>query len=99
MGLGVLCEDIVSAHKIGQVCKAIPLFGTRIFPSMVPTLIKLNLPVVMWLDKDQDSHSSRRAAWLAMVTGLPVKYVSTDKDPKAMSVEQIKEICESSTSS
>lgn len=85
----VLVEDIVSAHKVGQVCDTIPLFGTKTSPMLVPVLRRLAKPIVMWQDKDQAEHASRRASWLAMVTGLPVRYVFTDKDPKEQPMDRI----------
>jgi hypothetical protein len=46
----------------------------------------------MWLDKDQESFSARRAGSLAMLTGLPVRYVHTVNDPKQNSLDKIREI-------
>lgn len=91
-GKTVLVEDIVSAHKVGQHTPCIPLFGTRVPAPVMTTLRHIGLPILMWLDKDQDVHSARRAAQLAMVTGLPVTYVSTNTDPKCQTISKIGEI-------
>jgi hypothetical protein len=89
----VLVEDIVSAHKVGQIAPCIPLFGTKVFSSVIPCLRHLNLPIVFWLDKDQEGMMPKRAASLAMVTGLPCSYKVTNDDPKAQSLDKIREIC------
>ena len=86
----VLVEDIVSAHKVGQITSCIPLFGTNIFDSVVSTLRLYKKPVIMWLDKDQQDHARKRAARLAMLTGCEVSYVFSDSDPKELSFEKIK---------
>lgn len=88
----VLVEDIISAHKVGQITECIPLFGTQIFAGVVSTLRHIGLPVLMWLDKDQDAMAARKSAWLATVTGLPVSYVSTEADPKCQTLAKIQEI-------
>lgn len=88
----VLVEDLISAHKVGQTTPCIPLFGTRVFDQLIPTLRHIGLPVLMWLDQDQDFAAAKRAAWLATVTGLPVRYISTSQDPKCLSISKITEI-------
>jgi hypothetical protein len=88
----VLVEDLISAHKVGQVTSCIPLFGTKVFNAVVPVIRHLGLPVLMWLDKDQESAAAKRATWLSMVSGLPVSYVFSDKDPKSLPTTQIMEI-------
>lgn len=85
----VLVEDVISAHKIGQVATCIPLFGTKIFDQVIPTLRHIGLPILMWLDRDQDQFAAKRAARLAMLTGFPVTYVSTEVDPKSLSLQKI----------
>jgi hypothetical protein len=88
----VLVEDLISAHKVGQITPCIPLFGTKIFDQVIPTLRHVGLPILMWLDKDQETAAAKRAAWLAMVSGLSVKYVFTDSDPKLLTTSKITEI-------
>lgn len=87
----VLVEDIISAHKVGQLNPTIPLFGTNIFPSVVSVLRLYKKPVVMWLDSDQKDHAIKRAAHLQMLIGAPVSYVFTTKDPKELSTKTIAE--------
>lgn len=86
----VLVEDIISAHKVSQVQPAIPLFGTAVFDSIIGCLKHLKLPIVMWLDHDQQGGAPARAARLSVYTGLPVTYIFSDKDPKLNTIEQIR---------
>lgn len=89
----VLVEDLISAHKVGQVATCIPLFGTRVFSSVIPCLRYLNSPIVMWLDSDQMGPVAvERATWLSLMTGLPVRNVFTKQDPKSIPLDKIKEI-------
>lgn len=87
----VLVEDLISAHKVGQVAQAIPLFGTHIWDALVPVLRHLGAPIVMWLDKDQESEARKRATRLTILTGLPVRYVFTKDDPKLLPLNIIQE--------
>lgn len=88
----VLVEDLISAHKVGQVEQAIPLFGTRVWDAVVPILRLLGAPIVMWLDKDQEEHARHRATRLSILTSLPVRYVFTTDDPKKQPISEIKRI-------
>lgn len=93
----ILVEDLISAHKVGSItghCVA-PLFGTRIFDRLVPVLRYIGLPLVLWLDKDQEHTMPQKANGLAALTGLPVRYVVTDNDAKDYSVVKIDEILSS----
>lgn len=86
----VLVEDIVSAHKVGTVAYSIPLFGTKVFDGCIPILRFLAMPIVLWLDKDQEQTMYKKCTWLQAVTGLPVTYVSTPNDPKDCTLTSIK---------
>lgn len=87
----VLVEDLISAHKVGEVTEAIPLFGTAIHPCHYYYLINSNKPVVLWLDKDQELHVKKKALQLESIIDKPVKLVITDKDPKSLSLGVINE--------
>lgn len=86
----VLVEDLISAHKVGQVAQAIPILGTNVWDPVVPILRLLGAPIVMWLDKDQEDYARKRATRLSIVTGLPVRYIFTKADPKALPINEIK---------
>lgn len=88
----VLVEDLCSAHKVGQVSAVIPLFGTTVFDGAVRLLRYLHLPVVMWLDADQRGTVAKKAANLSLLINQPVRYIFTEKDPKSIPVNDIKEI-------
>ena len=90
----VLVEDIISAHKVGQICTAIPLFGTNIYDNVIPKLRRFNAPVVLWLDEDQYIHLPKKIARLQSLLEAPVRHITTAKDPKEYSVQQLKEILE-----
>lgn len=85
----VLVEDLISAHKVGQVATAIPLFGTRVHPCHLYFLLNDTRPVVLWLDKDQELQVRSRALQLESLINRPVKVITTDKDPKAISFQEI----------
>lgn len=88
----VLVEDLISAHKVGQVTSCIPLFGTAISDGAIKKLVQLNRPVSLWLDNDQYGLLSKKIGRLQSFLGVPVRYIRTDKDPKGYSVNEIKEI-------
>lgn len=88
----VLVEDLISAHKVGQVTTSIPLFGTTIGDLVLRKLITLGRPVALWLDNDQYGNLARRLGRLQTFTGKSVRYIRTDKDPKSYSVAEITEI-------
>lgn len=88
----VLVEDLISAHKVGQVAESMPLFGTAIYPAHLQTLRKAsNRPVMLWLDKDQEGTTNKKALRLQMLLNRPVRVVHTQHDPKALSLQDIQE--------
>ena len=89
----VCVEDIISAHKVGQAgFLTLPLFGTNTHDCYIRTMLHLGLPIVMWLDMDQQGLSQKRGARLASIIGKPVRNVFTELDPKSIPVNEIKEI-------
>jgi len=88
----VLCEDLVSAHKIANAGYiAMPLFGVNWHPCHVYYLMQEQRPVVLWLDKDQAGTIMRKAVGLQALVGCPVRTVVTDNDPKSLSFTEIKQ--------
>lgn len=85
-----LVEDVISAHKVGRLAIAIPLFGTVVHPCHIQLCKHIGLPIKLWLDKDQQGTTYKKAAHISMYTGLPVEVVHTDKDPKELDLETIK---------
>jgi len=88
----VLCEDLVSAHKVANAgYLAMPLFGVNWHPCHVYYLMQEQRPIVLWLDKDQAGTIMRKAMGLQALVGCPVHTVSTDNDPKELSFKEINE--------
>ena len=86
----ILCEDLVSAHKIANAGYiAMPLFGVNWHPCHVYYLMQEHKPIVLWLDKDQAGSIMRKAMGLQALTGCAVSSMSTDKDPKALTFSEI----------
>lgn len=88
----VLVEDIISAHKLGTITSSIPLFGTIIGDNVVKKLQELKRPVRLWLDQDQYSLLPKKIGRLQALLGVPVSHVTTRKDPKGYSTDELKEI-------
>lgn len=88
----VIVEDLISAHKVGQVAKALPLFGTELHNVHKYVLQSTDLPVVLWLDHDQAIHSYRRANNIAALLGKMPSVVITPQDPKMYDTQTIKEL-------
>jgi DNA primase len=86
----VLVEDLVSAHKVRQVTACLPLFGTTLYPKTVQALRALKRPVVLWLDSDQYTLLPPKINRLQAFLDVPVRFVKTEKDPKAYSLEEIR---------
>lgn len=86
-----LVEDIVSALKIGQAGgQAMPLFGSQIGLERFQTLHNRFSKLVLWLDPDKRTASILEASKAARI-GIPVSVLFSDKDPKEMSYEEIRE--------
>ena len=88
----VLVEDVISAHKVGTITSAIPLFGTSIHDNVVKKLQELNRPVALWLDADQYTLLPKKLGRLQALLGVSVRHITTRKDPKGYSTYEIKEI-------
>lgn len=87
----VLVEDLISAAKVSFVTTAIPLFGTKIHPCHLYYLQTSKEDVVMWLDKDQELNVKKQGSQLSALIGRSVRIITTDKDPKLLTKEQINE--------
>lgn len=85
----VLCEDIISAHKIGHVGHALPLFGTQIHPAHIYYMKQQGKPILLWLDEDQIGTLHKKASNIELLTGLPVQVLTTSKDPKELTYASI----------
>lgn len=88
----VLVEDLISAHKVRQVTPALCLFGTNVHDKAIQALMASKRPVTLWLDQDQRTLLAPKINRLQTFLEHPVRYVSTEKDPKAYSLDEIKGI-------
>ena len=88
----ILVEDLISAHKVGQISECIPLFGTSIHTPVVYHLMNSNKPVKIWLDKDQEQPVKKKAIQLSSLIDRPVDIIVTEKDPKTYTINQLKEL-------
>lgn len=88
----VLVEDLISAHKVAQVSSTICLFGTNIHDLAIKECKRLKRPVVLWLDADQYSLLPKKMNRLQTMIDFPIRYLSTPKDPKEYTPNQIKEL-------
>lgn len=87
----VLVEDLISAHKVGQVTPALCLFGTHIHDLALKLLIQEKRPVIVWLDADQYTLLPAKLNRLQTFLDHPVRMIHTEKDPKDYSLDEIKE--------
>jgi hypothetical protein len=87
----VLCEDVLSAYKVGKVTEGWALLGTKLSQDHCARLIADGRPVVTWLDPDdpgQVGATKIRAQLRAF--GVPVRNVVSLRDPKLHSAAEIK---------
>ncbi len=86
----VLVEDLISAHKVYNAgFTAVPLFGTYVHNPVIYYLLTEHHKVVLWLDKDQAFNVKKQALRLASLVPLDVHVITTPKDPKWLSLENI----------
>lgn len=88
----VITEDLISAHKVGQIAKAFPLFGTAFYPCHYYYLNSVDGRVVLWLDKDQENNVKKIALRLESLINRPVEIMLTYDDPKSLQLNTIKGI-------
>jgi Toprim domain-containing protein len=89
----VLCEDTLSAYKVGRETEAWSLLGTKLLPQPLADILADGRPVIVWLDSD---HPGRVAAKKIIKTlrayGVQVRDVVTKKDPKLYDRAFIQEV-------
>lgn len=87
----VIVEDIVSAIKVARITRCMPLFGANLSPKRLMWLHANTDNVIMWLDQNKWKEAVGFAKSLELV-GLNTKVVYADKDPKAHSNDEIKQL-------
>ena len=87
-----LCEDILSAYKVGLVGEGWAVMGTSIPPVYIAELLRRDCVVNLWLDPDA---AGRRAAAKykkqLQAYNLRVRDIQSTLDPKRHTREEIKE--------
>lgn len=90
----VLVEDVVSAIKLGELIPAFPLFGSGPSVSQRDFLRTSGFSnIIIWLDRDKYT----RSLWMRKyLTGLGknARVISTTKDPKDYTLEQLSSVLE-----
>lgn len=95
----VLLEDPLSAYKVGLVCEAWCLLGTKLQDGVVLQLLHDPRQVVTWLDDDkgraggynpgQEAAAAMRRRLVSL--GKPVANLTSDRDPKYLPRQRLKE--------
>jgi hypothetical protein len=92
--LAVICEDALSAEKVGKVCNAYALLGTNKFDhEKCLTFGKEYAKVYIWFDDDKwevQKWGKVLAQRLGLIT--ETKIIRTGRDPKEHPLNEIKEI-------
>lgn len=91
-GVCVLVEDIVSAIKLGNcsVC-AIPLFGSYLSTKQLLRIKRYYGTIIVWLDKDKQKEAVKFSN-LARSMNCNSYTIITDKDPKEIPYEELKQL-------
>lgn len=88
-----LCEDILSAFKVGLVAEGWAVLGTHVQDNMVAALLDRQAPVNVWLDPDPaGQRGAGKIIKQLRAYGLAVRNIVSPKDPKLMHRAQIKEL-------
>lgn len=92
----IITEDIISAIIVGRqnIC-TLPIFGTHISTTLLQKLKnKYNkTKFILWLDKDKEA-TSLNYYYKFKQLNFNISYISTNKDPKEYSNEEIRIILE-----
>jgi len=87
----ILCEDIISAIKIGRQYPSSPIFGSFVDWGILARYYKYTKKLTFWLDEDKYK-ASRKFESRASLLGFDARVIYTEKDPKEYSDEEIKSI-------
>lgn len=94
----VLTEDILSAIRVGRIQSAVSSLGTSINHHTVASILELHERVLVWYDGDAaGKRGASNARKKFALQGADVRVISTPKDPKAYSNEEIFKIIEEHT--
>jgi DNA primase len=85
----VFVEDVVSAIKVGHIATGVPLFGSYVSANALKWASEQLKPIGLWLDPDKRRESLVQAL-KATATGVRVYTLTSDKDPKEHTDEDIR---------
>lgn len=87
-----LCEDILSAFKVGLVAEGWAILGTRIPAVMLSELLRRGSGCSVWLDPDPaGQRGAHKIIKQLSAFGIPCRNIVSDKDPKLLFRSEIKE--------
>jgi len=86
----VVCEDILSAGRCGEIVKAYALLGTSLDTSQLNTLRKYER-IYLWLDPDKGGRQGVIDAVNRLRIFSEVIIITSDKDPKYLTNSEIQE--------
>ena len=95
----VLCEDPLSAYKVGLVTEAWSLLGTKLHNRVLQQLVERGQRVATWLDDDRGrsngsnpgQDAARAIAARLRAFGLQYRNITSPRDPKYYPTDYIKE--------
>lgn len=95
----VLCEDALSAYKVGHVTESWSLLGTKLHSSTLVSLVQSGKRVGVWLDDDRGrkngsnpgQEAAREILSRLRALGVTCHNIKSKRDPKFYSPEEIKE--------
>ena len=95
----VLCEDLLSAIKVGQVTEAWCVLGVRLSEHMLGTILRRQAPVLTWLDPDPPGQAGARTIQSTLRRyGVPVRNIVSARDPKLHHRAEIQDYIANATS-
>jgi hypothetical protein len=90
-----LCEDALSAYKVGKVAEGWPVMGTKVSPAICAALLQRGAPVNLWLDPDAaGQRASIKYRRQLQAYGLTVRNIVSQRDPKLHTLDEIRTILE-----
>lgn len=95
----VLCEDPLSAYKVGLVTEAWSLLGTKLHNKVLMQLIERGQRVATWLDDDKGrsngsnpgQDAAKQIAARLRAFGLDYRNITSPRDPKYYPTDYIEE--------
>lgn len=90
----VIVEDVVSAIRLNRFAHVLSLGGTALSDAaeFYVECYKSDQPVIVWLDGDQAGKRSAEKIRKQLKFGTEVKIISTPKDPKAYTDQELYDI-------